>query len=262
MSVVALCSLKASPGVTTTALALAATWPSPRDVLLVEADADGGDLAARFDLRLDPGLATLAASARRAIEPDGVWRHVQRLPGGVPALVAPASADQARSALSTAPSLGSCLAGLEGVDVLVDCGRLTPGNPAEALARSAGFLLVVCRPRLDEIQHVVPALPRLRDLAPVALVAVGRRPYAGSEVAEAADVELAGAVETDPRAARALATGAGSSWWIRRSLLVRSAQGLAERLCTGLDRREPPDSPPEDGAQIVDDRAEREEVSP
>ena len=39
---------------TTTAFALASTWPTP-DVLLVEADASGGDLAAWLDIPEQPG---------------------------------------------------------------------------------------------------------------------------------------------------------------------------------------------------------------
>ena len=65
---IALASVKGSPGVTSAALALAAVWPNP--VVLVEADPSGGDLTYRC--RLSPGaviesrsgLVGLAAAVR------------------------------------------------------------------------------------------------------------------------------------------------------------------------------------------------------
>ncbi len=53
---IAVCSLKGSPGVTTWALALAACWPRPASAVLVECDPSGGSLAARFGLAPAPGL--------------------------------------------------------------------------------------------------------------------------------------------------------------------------------------------------------------
>ena len=49
MPLISLVSLKGSPGVTTTALALAAAWPAPRR-LLAELDPAGGDLEIRLGL--------------------------------------------------------------------------------------------------------------------------------------------------------------------------------------------------------------------
>ena len=47
MTLVALASLKSSPGTTTAALALCQVWPRARRVILIEADPAGGDIAAR-----------------------------------------------------------------------------------------------------------------------------------------------------------------------------------------------------------------------
>ena len=65
MSLFCLCSAHGAPGVTTTALTLAGVWPKNRQCLLVEADPSGGVVAARFGLQDSPGLASLAAAARR-----------------------------------------------------------------------------------------------------------------------------------------------------------------------------------------------------
>jgi MinD-like ATPase involved in chromosome partitioning or flagellar assembly len=59
----AVCSLKGSPGVTTLATALGARWPAGETPILVEADPAGGDLMARFRLNDAPGLVTLAVAA-------------------------------------------------------------------------------------------------------------------------------------------------------------------------------------------------------
>src|SRR5438477_511605 len=75
-----------SAGATTVALAIAG-WLDP--VVLVEADPDGGVLALRYGLRREPGLLTLAAS--RDLEGDMLSEHTQRLPGGLPVIVAPES---------------------------------------------------------------------------------------------------------------------------------------------------------------------------
>ena len=71
MALIALAADKGSPGVTTTAVALAASWPRP--ALLAERDPSGGDLAYRLPgphgQRLDPhrGLISLAVATRRGM---------------------------------------------------------------------------------------------------------------------------------------------------------------------------------------------------
>jgi MinD-like ATPase involved in chromosome partitioning or flagellar assembly len=101
---VALSSVKASPGVTTTSLALAALWPAARR-LVIEADPSGGDLGAWLGLAPAPGLASLAAAIRHDRSPGAAWRHAQALPGGgVSVVAAPAGAEQATACLSTLAS--------------------------------------------------------------------------------------------------------------------------------------------------------------
>ena len=61
---IAVGSVKGSPGATTFGLALAAQWPDSGPRILAELDPSGGDLAARFALSLSPGLVSLAAAVR------------------------------------------------------------------------------------------------------------------------------------------------------------------------------------------------------
>ena len=55
MSLIGLCSAHGSPGVTSTAVALVATWPEDRRCLLVEADPFGGVIGSRYGLSDTPG---------------------------------------------------------------------------------------------------------------------------------------------------------------------------------------------------------------
>lgn len=150
MTVVAFASTKASPGVTTTVVAAGHVWPAQRSLVVVEADPAGGDLAARHGVPVQPGLASLAAAGRRALSPELVANHTQRV-GGLPVVVAPPTATPTRAALEVLGTpLGPALARME-ADVLVDLGRLDPGSPALPLARGADLLVVVARPTIVEL---------------------------------------------------------------------------------------------------------------
>ena len=237
MSVVAFASVKASPGVTTSLLALAATWPAQRPLLLIEADPDGGDLAARAGLAHEPGLTSLAAAGRRALAAGELERHVQPMPGGLPAIVAPADGDHATRALAiVAERLAAGLARSGAGDVLVDCGRLRPGSPATPLAVGADLLLLVARPRLDELQHLGPALRRLAAAGtqPVLLL-VGERPYPAAEVAGALHTPAL-TLPSDADTAERLNGQGGRADRLSMSLLLRTARGVAETLVATLAR--------------------------
>lgn len=236
MSVIALASAKASPGVTTSLLAFAATWPTHRPLLLVEADPDGGDLAARTGLTTEPGLTSLAAAGRRALADGELDRHIQPLPGGVPAIVAPADGDHAARALEiVGERLAGAAVGLNDRDVLIDCGRLRPSSPATPLAVQADLLVLVARPQLDELQHLRPALPRLTGAAMrPALLLIGDRPYPAAEVSRVLDVPVLTPLPHDADTAERLNGQGGRIDRLARSLLLRTARGVAEMLAATL----------------------------
>lgn len=236
MSLVAVAATKAAPGVTTSALAMAAVWPTDRQVLLVEADPGGGDLAARFGLAAQPGLVSLAAAARRQVDSALVGEHAQRLPGGLGVLVGPPGAEQAAAALGMlAPPVLAGLDGLDGVDVVADLGRLDPGSPALGLARVASLLLVVVRPRLDELQHLAHRVAALRhECRALGVVLVGDGPYPAEEIAGALGVEVLAWLPADPRGASLLGGAGASAGALRRTPLLRAAHGLAEAVGSRL----------------------------
>ena len=235
MSLVCLCSVHGSPGVTTTALALAGAWPEGRRCLLVEADPFGGVLAARFGLRDTPGLTSLAAASRNGLDGDVVWRHAQQLPGGVPVLVGPPSADQAHAVLRDLVSpLGDWCAGSTEVDVIADCGRLAPGSSTVVAFQQADGVLLLTRPTPDQLRPAAHRLATLGVAGPRArLLLVGDSPYGAAEVASGLSVEVAGVMAWDPRTAGALCGAVGGKV-LRRSPLVRAAVSLAERLAVEL----------------------------
>lgn len=228
-----------SSGATTLALAVAA-WLER--ALLVEADADGGVLALRYGLGREPGLVTLAAA--RDVRADAVFDHAQRLPGGLAAVPAPESPERATHLLRNAGGrLAWLLAALDGVDVVVDAGRLGPSSPATCFVSSAATTLLVARPRAEEL---VAGAERVAALAAagatVGMVLVGSGPYTAADVTTHLRCPVLGTIDDDPRAARALAEG-GSRKGLARSALARSARRLAAALVTrpssgtdGIDR--------------------------
>ncbi len=232
MSLLVLGSAKASPGVTTTALALAATWPADRNIQIIEADPDGGVLAARQGVPSEPGLSTLAVSSRRSFAPGDLDPHLQAPAGSdVRLLVAPPAAEQARRSLGLAATpLAAVLPRLDGTDTIVDAGRLRPDSEAMPLIEAADAVLVVARPRLDELQQLPARLRALRPtLARVGLLLIGDKPYPPAEVAVALDVEVVAVIADDRRAAEALG-GAGGASHLGRSPLLRSVRNAGEAI--------------------------------
>ena len=255
MSAVALASVKASPGVTTTAVALGATWPAGRQVTVVEADPAGGDLAARYGLAAEPSLLTLAAAARNQPTRDLAARHVQHLPGGLAVVVAPASAEQTQAALGMLGPAGAVLCGVDG-DVLVDAGRLDPRSAALGLVGSCELLVVCARPVLAELHHLAARVEVLRPAAAqLGVVLVGAAAYPPSEVAEALEVEVLGLLADDPGGAALLAGGAATARALGRLALLRGARSLAEAICARLAPADPP-RPGEPSSEAHDEAVE------
>jgi len=245
VSVVAVGAVR-SCGVTTLALALAATWPSGRQVLLAELDPAGGTLAAASGWPPEPGLVSLAAAARRGSDPELVWEHCHELADGTPVLAGPGSADQARSALGMLTGLLSRLGELA-ADVLVDCGRLAGASPNPVLS-GADHVVLAARPRLADLHALASYLetnPILRQ--DPRLVLLGDGPYPDQEVAEALGVEVAARLPWDPDAAASLVSVRASARELRVSPLVRAARTLAEHMSdhkTRTDTQERAETPP------------------
>ncbi len=165
MALIALAADKGSPGVTTAALALAATWP--RRTLLAEVDPAGGDLVYRSSAQsggsLDPntGMLSLAATARRGLAAGQLWDHAQRLTGGLDVLVGLGNAEQSVGLRGHWGELGRACAELNespdagtAADVIADCGRIGPESPVLDLLRHAVLVLLVAGSSPEQIARV------------------------------------------------------------------------------------------------------------
>ncbi|MGH9009574.1 MAG: hypothetical protein ACRDYF_06955 [Acidimicrobiia bacterium] len=217
---------------TAAAIALAvAAGPLPAS-LVVEADPDGGDLAARCELSIEPGLGSLAATGRHGASVD-ITGHVQALPAGPFGLLSPPSPSLTRGALG---ALGGRLADALGAwpgSVVIDCGRWDPVGPAGPLAAVADALIVVLRPTVEGVEHVRSRLDDLHSAGArrVAALLVGDRPYPPAEVAAALEIPVVGTLPLDVRGVAALERrmiGADT----RRSTIVRAARSALDVLGT------------------------------
>jgi hypothetical protein len=226
---------KGSPGVTTLAVLLAWLWPdieTPR--LVVEADPDGGVLTARWHaaagLTHEPGLLSLAA-ARDGNILERLDRHTQSVTSDVRLLAGPPGPAQAAASLRALGDDTPAILARAPRHCFVDCGRLGPGSPALSWARHAERVLLVLRPRLDEVVTLRPVVEQLgpREL-PLGLVCVGEAPFHPLEVAKQLDVPLAGVVADDAPGAALAGSGALRSRALLRSRLARSVTELARVL--------------------------------
>lgn len=235
--VIAVCSLKGAPGVTTLAVAMAARWPLPARPVVVECDPSGGSLLGRFRLVPSPGLVSLTAAARRTMDPDLLWSHVQHLPGGLPVVLAPPGADYTRAALHTlldsrrgAASVLRAAGSAPGRVVIADCGRLDHSSPALRIARDADRVLLLVRPQTDDLMQLATSLERV-DLWAMrpGLLLVGPG-YSAAEVTRELGVQVAATIPLDHRGAQAFGAGPGPRRGPTRSALGRAAHRLAHSL--------------------------------
>ena len=226
---IAVGSVKGSPGATTVAVGLAASWPSGGAVL-VEVDAEGGDLAARFGHCPQRGLTSLAASARAGARTQPLGWHTQRLGLGVDVVLAPPG--NAAAAVHTVACSARALLADAGTAVVCDVGRLTLGSPAAPIAAVADHLLLVTRPAREDLCHVDARIGWLRDevaAGRLTVVLAGRGDYGPADVALAWGVRVAGQLPHDRWGAGVLAGRLYSRGW-RRLRLPRAIAGIPTAL--------------------------------
>lgn len=231
MGLVTFCSVRGAPGVSTTALAVAAAWPVRDRSLLLEADPAGGVVALRTGIPAEPGLVSLGAAARHGVSLRDLWDHAQPLPGGAAVVPGPVSTAVAARVLSVSgASLGSWLAERTDVEVIADAGRLVAGSPAEAFVERSSVVVLVARPVLDQLHPGSGLLLGLRARGvPAGWCLVGEGSHGPGEVEDAYGVPVFGVVPHDPRGAALVGT-AGPARKLSRTPVVRAAHALASHL--------------------------------
>jgi len=237
-------SLKGSPGVTTLACMLAASWPSPGIATVVEADPAGGDLAARFGLSAKQGWPSLSAATRRSDGIAAMAPHLQKLPGGVPVLVGARGIDR-RAADSQEARILPVRHTAEGDrDVaIVDLGRFSAGDELSgSWLRAADHSVVVTGGEASAALHLRQRASELLDLCGgrLDLIVVGSGPYGCRAMSEFTGIEPLGDLPWDSAAAAVARGASGSSRRLERSLLWIGACRLAATMAGRLDEAEAP----------------------
>jgi MinD-like ATPase involved in chromosome partitioning or flagellar assembly len=257
---IAIGAAKGSPGVTTTVTAMGTVWPN--DVLVADCDPAGGDLALRHrdphGSPLDPerGLLSLAAAARRGLEPAEIDQHVQTVDGGLDVIAGVANPEQVTGIGPVWPTVAGALRDSVTADVLADCGRIIPGTPVLPVLTAADAVVMCVRPTVESYAHLRERLRwlagplRIGELGSVPVGVVVIAPVKDTAVArdldrllqhEGLQVSVIGRIADDTKAADTLAGRRTSR--LAGSLLVRSAREVAG-AAVGLARHRPPvDSP-------------------
>ena len=252
MAVVALCSAKGSPGVTTTALGLALGWHRP--VILVEADvAAGSSILAgwlRGSTAHERGLIDLALAAALGEELDAALaKSLMPLAGPAQLLPGLANATQVSSVGRLWQPLGELLRQMDaqGTDVIIDLGRLGAANGPAELLRFADLTLLTLRADLPAVAGARGWLPVLRNeldrtgqgTAELRAVVIGPgRPYSAREIGDALALPVLGALVWEPDCAAVFSHGAPAPQrrWSRgeKTALPRSLSALRSALVAAL----------------------------
>jgi hypothetical protein len=241
---------------TTTALALAAAWPSnapagdstEHDLIVVEVDPRGGSLAAWLDTPLSPSLSTVVTALHHGASTGAtsptMWNTIdamiRRSASGVRFIPAPFRSIEARRAVAEAErTLLPLLAATTNTIALLDGGDIDPGRPPAACQHAD--ITVVCH-RLDS-SSASAATVRLERLAErveslrngghdVAVAVIGDEPFPLDEVLDFAAPGTQGwQIAVDPLAAAVFAGRTGvSERRLGRLPLVRSASRVASDL--------------------------------
>jgi MinD-like ATPase involved in chromosome partitioning or flagellar assembly len=240
VSILALASVKGSPGVTTTACLLGSTWPSPDRIVVAECDPCGGDLAARFALSGRLGWTSLAASIRRGAS-GPLSEHLQMLPGGLRVLIgsrdtSPDCARLSRYFLERGRQF------TDGPwDIVADLGRIIRGDGTQASwIGVADRMILVLRTDAGAVMHVkswADSLP-LELRVRVALVTVGAKGYSSREIEGFTSLSVVGHLPEDREVARAVSGEPVAHRQLRRSSLTAAAATLAARLSLETDGKD------------------------
>lgn len=225
---------------TTTAVAVASSWPLAEDAILVEADPTGGDLAAWFDMPVAPSLSTVVTRVL-----DGAWPEIERYTrladSGLRLVPAPARAGEAAQAVGeSARSLVATLAALRSPTTIADTGDLQASPAAHPFAGSASVTIAVHRQSPQSSRAAAVRLQRFADqldgfaTSPSALIVavVGGAPFDLSEIerflADHVGVNAVVGLPVDDLAASVFAGRTGvSARRLSRLPLVRAARDLA-----------------------------------
>lgn len=260
MALISLFSAKGAPGVTSTAMLVAALWP--RETLLVDADGNGGDVALRLlsptgaALTRNPGLLTLLPVARHGISAAVIREHTQVAMGGQRVIVGLENPAQAEASAALWPVLAQGFRDIPDTDIVIDVGQVSSRSGQLALLQHSDVAIAVMRAEAPSVVHVRQRMRWLTDaLAPLGAEAprlgmtcleeVSRKTEASAAVS-AVSAEVAGLLDLGQVALDRKAVRMFHGELIdrpERTMLVRSGRALVERLVGVLGPIGEPDEP-------------------
>lgn len=250
MALIALMSANGSPGVTTTALGLALSWPRP--VILVDADPTGARAipAGYFrgaQLPTDHTVVDLAVAHRQGSLAEDLPRMLVPVPESqVRLLCGPLNHYQARALDNLWEPLSVVLKALErtGQDVIVDAGRLGLEGFAMKLVTQADLALLTTRSTLPALVAASSWAPTVQDtfsragaLDSLGVLVVGEgTPYGNGEVAKVLDRPVTAALAWDPASAEVYSRGAGHGRKFATAPLNKSLRAAVQSIRSHLAR--------------------------
>jgi hypothetical protein len=251
VALIVLTSANGSPGVTSTALALAMSWPRP--VVLIDADPTGANaIPAGYlrgaDLGTDATILDLALAHRRGTLADDLPTALMRIRGTtVDFLPGTLTHAQAAGLTTLWEPLAGVLRALErnGQDVIVDAGRLGLNGFAMPLLLGADQALLTTRSTLPAIVAAKSWTDTLRDqFAPTSatrgpnpvsafgvLVIGPGTPYSLRDVSKVLQAPVVASLAWDPDNARVFSVGAKPPGTLRE--LRRNRKASRQDVATG-----------------------------
>ncbi|MEV3854957.1 hypothetical protein AB0J38_11595 [Streptomyces sp. NPDC050095] len=197
-------SVTGAPGVTTTALAVAAAWAPQADggvrPVMVEAGVWGGELTTRCGVPHTPGLLDVASAVRQP-QPGSLLGAASELPFGARAVVAPSGRRACTEAVRmlASPTGRRVLLGDDHDQgaVLLDVGRIN--EDVEPLLDCADDVVLVTRGAPEALTHVYAHGLDDHTVKDALLAVVGPCAYAAPEIAETLGMERVVSLPWDVR---------------------------------------------------------------
>jgi len=205
MAVIALGTVGGLTDLGTICLHVASLWPHPP--LVVEADPDGGRLAARYNWELRPSLGDLVAVLNsHETTSISVDRVARRLRNGVRVVVAPPAMEAVHSVLCDAlPSL-SILESRTTGDVLIDVGVIRPDSPARDIIAGASKRIIVVRKDVEDLVALAHRRSLLESMGTWSVLTAGGRLRSAEAIGAIRWPVLADLLPNDRRSSAALRT--------------------------------------------------------
>jgi hypothetical protein len=252
VSLYALVSPGGAAGVTTTALALALTWPGP--VIVAECDPAGGAILAGLfagHLRAPRGLLGVAFETGRGVAPLSAapGGHLAALDGSGSRMLLAGLSDprQARGLAPAWPAIARLLAS-QPCDVIADCGRLDAGSaqPVSVITTAAVAVMVI-RPTLRQVCAARPRVEMLLELCGgperLGILLIGDRGHSPAEITKSLGIPVLARMQFDSRTASMLSDGVGRRASLADKPLMRAARAAGPAISKAGQSGEQPALP-------------------